>query len=460
MKLALVILIVLISGCVSAPNETQEIEGEAGAEAPENETVGETVHSDDPLASHKQTLRAGGIDCSFENTYDTRNSLVIDPSGRVLYVGVEGKGIFKSTDAGATWKPSSNGILAYPDNKDLTQKCYPDMAGMVMDPANSQRLLLAPADVSTGPIDWSYSETAGIWETLDGGKSWHQIVHGDMNAGGTGAIALDPNDPMVIYYGVNSDPATFNEAPHKEVINEKGPMYRTADGGQTWAEVDSGMLPGLQATAIFVGESSQEIMLMTQSHSHVYHPDYIEEIFTYEQFGPMRSVDGGRTWTALAAKLPSPYQNVFDADVAEQNFDHVFVRPFLFGDKFPSDAEQKSFVSMDRGDTFEQTPVFVWVGRYDPHDSEGDHIIGYSPWYADGDLVESYDAGRTWQPVAQPDEIDNTNVRISNIVWDPNDAGTIYMSGTDAHVWKSPDSGKTWQKVLDLEKINGALRQS
>ena len=110
---------------------------------------------------------------------------------------------------------------------------------------------------------------------------------------------------------------------------------------------------------------------------------------------------------------------------------------------------------MDGGETFEQTPVFVWVGRYDPHDTEGNHLIGYSPWYADGDLVESRDGGLTWNPIAQPADVDNANVRISNIVWDPMNANTVYMSGTGGRVWKSVDGA--WQKILDLEDIDRIL---
>ncbi|HLD80907.1 MAG TPA: hypothetical protein VJA40_02805 [archaeon] len=417
-----------------------------------------------PLSRHSQNLREYGIDCSFENANDTRNSLAIDPSNPdTLYVGVEGKGVFKSTDGGSTWNSSSNGILAYPDMASPGQKCYPDMAKMVIDPRDTQRVLLAAADVSTGFIDWSYAETAGIWETLDGGESWHQLITDlTVNAAGTGALALDPGNSDVIYYGVNTDPPTFKEAPVKETLNRNGPLYKSVDNGRTWKEVESGMLPGIQATGVFVNpKDSLELVLLTQAHDHVYHETYIDEVFSRTQLGPMKSGDGGKTWEALAGLLPEPYRNPFDGDVSLNNFDHWLVRPFLFGKEFPPETtRQKSFYTTDGGKTFHETPSLIWIGRYDPHDPKGNHLIGYSPWNAAGDLLESLDAGKTWKAIAKPAELDNSKVKVSNIAWDPLNPSVVYLTGTQAFVWKSTDAGRTWKAILSLETLPRTDSQS
>ncbi len=214
------------------------------------------------------------------------------------------------------------------------------------------------------------------------------------------------------------------------------------------------MIPGLQASGIFVDpKNSQNIILLTQAHDHEYGENYIQEIFSYEQFGPMKSADGGKTWTKLAANLPVPFRNPFDGDVAVANFNHLMVRPFLFGEEFPPDVQQKSFYSIDGGKIFKETSTYINIGRYDPHDQEGNHLVGYAPWYADGDIVESRDAGATWKPLGQAAEIDNTKVKVTNFVWDPNDFQVIYMSGTQGYVWKSADGGKTWKTILNLEEI-------
>lgn len=407
------------------------------------------------LERTKENLRVRGIDCSFENDHTTKNSLAIDPQNtNTLYVGIEGKGIYKSTDGGITWSKKSKGIIAYPDEKNLAQLCPPDPNKIIIDPTNTQRLLLSPGDISTGYIDWPYGETGGVWESVDGAESWHQILKENLNAAGT-SLALDPQHPQTIYFGVNSDPATFDEAPIKEALNTKGVIYKTTDSGNTWEELKTGMLPGLQASGIFVNpQNSQHIVLLTQAHDHQYFENYIQEIFSHTQFGPMTSMDGGKTWTKLAENLPAPFRDPFDGDVSIHNFDHMIVRPFLFGEEFPSDTSQKSFYSVDGGMTFAETPVYINIGRYDPHDEEGNHLLGYAPWYADGDLVESFDAGATWRSMGQAVEIDNTNVKVTNFVWDPKNPEIVYMSGTQGYVWKSADGGKSWTAILNLDKIS------
>ncbi len=475
----LLVGLILVSGCIQE-NQSHELEDEASIkqqpnnfveerEIPEvkdeikkdNTTIKPTeqeTKKDPVLARLSRTLLTEGMDCTFENFFDTRNSLAIDPTNpNILYVGIEGKGIYKSIDSGKTWKQSSSGILAYLDRNNPSQKCYTDMAEIIIDPTNTKRLLLAPADTSTGYIDWPYAETAGVWESLDGGESWHQLISGRVNAAGTGALAIDPNNPHVIYFGVNSDPPTFKEAPIKETLNKNGSLYKSTDGGKTWIDLEIGRPEAyLQTVSIFINpKNSQELILLTQAHDHFYGENYIDELFSYDQFGPMKSFDGGKTWIKLANNLPSPYRNPFDGDVSLQNFDHMIVRPFLFGaDEFPPDVQQKSFYSFDRGETFKETPILIWVGRYDPQDPKGNHLLGYSPWYANGDIVESMDGGATWQPIGKPKEIDNTKVKVSNFVWDPKNQKTVYMTGTQGYVWKSDDGGQTWKTILNLDMLS------
>jgi len=435
-----------------SPTEPHTIPPE---ERNEPESISDEEHIVSILKRTKENLRAKGIDCSFENDHTTKNSLAIDPyHSNILYVGIEGKGIYKSVDGGGTWSKKSKGIIAYPDEINIRQLCPPDPNRIVIDPTNTQRLLLSPGDISTGYVDWPYGETGGIWESLDGAESWHQILKENLNAAGT-ALAIDQQNPLVIYYGVNSDPATFKEAPIQESLNKRGVVYKTMDGGDTWKEIDTGMIPGLQASGIFVDpQNSQNIILLTQAHYHEYGENYIKEIFSYEQFGPMKSIDGGKTWTTLAANLPVPFRNPFDGDVAAANFNHIIVRPFLFGEEFPPEVQQKSFYSTDGGNTFKETSTYINIGRYSLHDQEGNNLLGYAPWHADGDIVESRDAGATWKPLGQAAEIDNTKVKVTNFVWDPKDKNVVYMTGTQGYVWKSVDSGKSWTVVLSLERLS------
>lgn len=455
----LIIAVIFLSGC-TAPvseetNETHSNETEPEQELNAVEATPKIPEQqlDPALARNAERLKEYGIDCTFENTHATRNSLAVDPSNPdTLYVGIEGKGMYKSMDKGTTWKKIVNGLMAYPDSNDKGELCFPDIAETYIDPVNTQRLLMTTSDISTAYIDWPYGETGGIWESLDGGYSWKQIIKSKINVAGSGSLAIDPKNPEIIYYPVNPDAPTFKESPIKESLNKKGSVYKTTDGGETWKELEMPMLSGLQAMVIGIDpKDSNHIIFLTQSHDHIYGENSITEVYSHEQRGILESFDGGNTWDSFL-NLPDPYTALFDGDISENNFNHIIVRPFLFGPEFPGETtQQKSFYSVDTGKTFKQTSMFIWVGRYDPHDKEGNHLLGYSPW--EGWIVESRDAGATWQSIGIPPEVASYSVKIDNFVWDPKDPDTVYMSAARGNVWRSTNGGKTWSNILNLDKL-------
>ncbi|MBI2641230.1 hypothetical protein HYW87_01375 [Candidatus Roizmanbacteria bacterium] len=407
------------------------------------------------LESSKQYLRENGIDCTHENTYSTYKSLSVDPQNpNVLYVGVEGRGVYKSEDKGLTWQRKINGIVVYPDSNDKNQLCFPDISWIYIDPVNSKRLLLITSDITTGYIDWPYGETGGIWESLDGGDNWRQIISGKINVAGSGTLAVDPKNPNVIYYPVNPDAPTFKEAPIKESLITKGSVYKTIDGGKNWEEMTLPMLSGLQAMRIFIDpKNSNHLLFFTQSHDHIYHENgSITEVFLDEQRVILETFDGGKTWNSWSERLPIPYRALFEGDISLNNFAHMFVRPFLFGPKFPpEETQQKSFYSIDGGKTFQQIPYYIWVARYDPYDQQGNHLIGFAS--ENSQVVESKDGGKTWERIGTPPELATSKVRVSYFAWDPKDPNTVYMSGDYGNVWKSIDGGKSWNNILDLNKL-------
>ncbi len=410
--------------------------------------------SDPQLEEHSKRLHEYGIDCTHENAYGTRNSLAIDPEDQnIMYIGIEGRGAYKSTDKGLTWKKIIKGLVAYPDSNDKSELCFPDISYIYIDPANTRHLLMVTSDITTAYVNWPYGETGGIWESLDSGEFWQQIIKGEINVAGSGSLAIDPKNPKVMYYPVNPDKPTFREAPIKESLNKNGSVYRTLDGAQTWEELTMPMLPSLQAIVIAIDPNdSNHIIFFTQSHDHIYGENFITEVFLHKQHAILESFDGGKAWTILGNDLPDPYRALFDGDISKNNFNRMIVRPFLFGPEFPPEkTTQKSFYSIDAGKTFQQTPIYIWVGRYDPHDRKGDHLLGYSPW--EGWVVESRDSGKTWQQIGIPGEVSSYKVKIENFVWDPKDPNTVYMSGDHGSVWQSTDGGKAWKNILNLDKL-------
>ena len=114
-------------------------------------------------------------------------------------------------------------------------------------------------------------------------------------------------------------------------------------------------------------------------------------------------------------------------------------------------VDQKSFYSSDGGKTFKETSIYIHVGRFDPHDTSGNHLLGYT--YMHREVLESNDGGATWHGIGElPVEVNDDYVYVSNFVWDPIDSKKVYMTGEMGNVWQSTDGGKTWKNILNLDK--------
>ena len=122
------------------------------------------------------------------------------------------------------------------------------------------------------------SSGGGVWRTDDGGHTWANITDGFLNVGSVGAIAVAPSDSSVMYAGTGS------ACPRGNVSIGDG-MYRSTDGGQTWNHI------GLKKAG-----------LISRIRVHPDDPDHVYVAVLGNIFGPnpergvFRSTDGGAIW--------------------------------------------------------------------------------------------------------------------------------------------------------------------
>lgn len=117
--------------------------------------------------------------------------IVVSPSNpNVIYVGSGeglqrpdlsvGDGMYKSVDGGKTW--SHIGLRE-----------GQQIGGMALDPENENRLFVAVLGHPYGP-----NKERGVYRTLDGGKTWKQVLYKDENTGAI-QVAIDPKNPNIVY---------------------------------------------------------------------------------------------------------------------------------------------------------------------------------------------------------------------------------------------------------------------
>ena len=391
--------------------------------------------------------------------YRTDHTLVVDHKNpNILYVSVEHIGIFKSIDGGKTWVQKTKGIKVYARADDTTKGCYGEYPVIRMDPKDNKHLVIGLSGGGGGFLDATTpnSQVGGVYQTFDGGESWQLMINNKMNIYVTD-VAIDPSNPENVYYGTSSSPASWGGSDQNKLYVTTGLIYHTANSGKSWVELPTGIGKKSSASTVMINPANgKEIVAPTFSADRESADGSGTGISTGKdtsgaQLGVLRTNDGGKSWTSTQLPGSLPIVNGY---FSERNFKNMFFVAFNTGPAV-------GYVSQDAGKTFKTTNYMDFVA-YDPHDSQGRHVVGYSttagtPTLPSLNLFHSTDGGLTWTATGTlPKEITNLNdhkVRPSKIVWHPTDKNTLYMSGAGGHVWKTTDLGQSWTTLLDLNKL-------
>jgi photosystem II stability/assembly factor-like uncharacterized protein len=172
-----------------------------------------------------------------------------------------GDGIYKSTDAGKTWK-----------NMGLEKTGR--IGRILIDPRNPDIVFAAAMGHCYGP-----QEDRGVFRTIDGGKSWDKVLFVDKETG-CSDMAMDPNNPRILFAGMWP---MFIRTWGKWSGGAGGGLFRSVDGGTTWKRLEGKGLPG--------GEIGKVAVAVAPSDS-----DRVYALIEHEDEGLWRSDDGGETW--------------------------------------------------------------------------------------------------------------------------------------------------------------------
>lgn len=259
-----------------------------------------------------------------------------------------GNGIYKTTDAGRTWRN-----LGLRDTRHI--------GAVIVDPKNPNIVFVAALGHAYGP-----NEERGVFRTLDGGATWQKVLFKDKKTGAIDVV-FDPANSAVLF-------ASLWEAYRTPwSLSSGGPgsgLYKSIDSGATWKRIEGNGLPsgimGRIGVSVAGGDSNRVYALIES-----------------KEGGLFRSDDGGEHWIKTTE----------DGRLRQRAwyFTHIFADPKSTDTLYVLNTGL--FRSIDGGRTFNLLPAphgdhhGLWI---DPNHPE--RLINGN----DGGATISIDNGKTW----------------------------------------------------------------
>ena len=308
-----------------------------------------------------------------------------------------GDGIYKSSDAGATWTH-----LGLRDGQQISQ--------MAIDPRDPNRLFVAVAGHPYGP-----NPERGIYRSSDGGQTFEKVLYKDENIG-AGDVKIDPSDANIVY-------ATLWEAREGPWENGAwngtgGGIFKSTDGGQTWHVLAGGLPAGIVQAYVAISRSNPKSLFAS--------------VATKDKVDLYRSNDAGSTWSTVTSD-PRPKVRIGGGDlpvpaIDPRNPDVIYMTSTVTWKSTDGGKTWTGFRGAPGGDDYQN----IWIN---PNDSR---IIILT---SDQGAIVTVNGGQTWgswynQPTAQLYHVNADNAFPYRLCSGQQESGSVCISsrGNDGEI--------------------------
>ena len=335
-----------------------------------------------------------------------------------------GDGVYKSTDAGKTWK-----------HMGLEKTLH--ISRIVIHPSNPDLVWVAAQGALHGK-----TQERGVYKSIDGGKTWKKVLYvNDMT--GASELSIDVHNPEVLYAAMWEHMRT----PWQVISGGPGSgLYKSTDGGETWSKIQKGLPKELGKMGIAVSRANSDLLYAI-----------IESDSEKEKGGLFVSKDAGKSWSRVSS----------DHRLIQRAWYYIEVTPDPNNENTVYVMSADWYRSIDGGKTWEEISTAhgdyhdLWIN---PDNSKNMLITG------DGGSEVTFDGGKQFSrldnmPTAQfyrvsTDNLfpynlyggqqDNTSVKIASI--------GIGSSGISESHWSASAGGESAFLAFDPdapEKVMG-----
>lgn len=274
-----------------------------------------------------------------------------------------GTGMYRSVDAGKTWQH-----IGLEDSWSIAE--------IAIHPQNPDIVLVAVL----GHL-WSKNKNRGLYQTINGGKTWQQVVYIDDKTGANDVV-IAPSNPKIMYA------STWEVYPG--ISGKNSGIHRSIDGGKTWIRCTKGLPFGAKVGRIGLSVSYSNPNKAYALIDNLNNPEgEAAELY--------KTTDGGLTWTKTHT---SPFY-VFS--VIGWYFTDVYVNPkndeevYCLGVRLAHSTDGGKTFSFIGGNVTRSTPSLakgfhldqceLWINPENPN-----HLAAGN----DGGFYVSYDKGSSW----------------------------------------------------------------